>query len=196
MSQSIYSLCLTESVHICLTHFSDMFSCDVIEYVSGVIRLEGDELNLISRMINRKHPWLRSDRLQHYVAKANDLDRSLDHLVSLGYIFELNENLGLEEIWESIFLVLSLDEWRRFYNLLKLSSTTTSATTITLMKNEIFRFLRSQKPLFGSIKKNLLSYIKNIIGKTRLLRLESKLITTIRRMQRLTQVITCSTSHK
>ena len=193
MALSIYSVCLKDSVQMCLTRFSDMFNNEEIEYISGFISLGDDEVNLISRMINRKHHWLRSNTLQHYVINADSFGKTLTNLISLGCILQMNENLRFNEIWEAMCTVINLDEWRRLYSILKLSNKTCSTSTIVMMKSEIFRILMSQKPLFGSVETNLLSLIKKIVGdETSLVRINFKLIKTLRRMQRLAQVNICT----
>jgi hypothetical protein len=191
---AFYSACLVETIQYCITHYSQFFDPQSIQYASSILNLDADEISIISRVILRRHKWLRSDSLLHYVSDLTNFNVSFKNLVDLHHLIPLSGSFPFDDIFEAIGICLSSEEWKLIYKLLKLSDTKNNSTKAAI-QTTVKAALLSQKLLFGTVESNILSLVGKVLcsktAGTAIVSLDANLMKTIRRMQRLVQVSEC-----
>ena len=186
---SLYSISLQEIIQHCLSHFSELFSIHELNLVKKLTRLEADEINIISRIILRKHRWIRSESLHNYVLQYENFNVVFKSLIDSRHIVPLSNYLDIEVIFEAIYVCLSLDELKSMHKLLKLSTDSKTMSSKASIQNSIKLAICSQQVLFGTLESNILSLVDKVLGKnTVIISLDPQLLQIIRRMQRLVQV--------
>jgi hypothetical protein len=115
----IYSTVLQSSIHLILSHHSDLFDQKSIKILDQILHLNEKGLILLSRAIGRKFAWLRVDSFFKYLPIENDLEDVLNDLLDSNLLETLDSDskLDFDCIWDAS-LCLQEDELKSFSRLI------------------------------------------------------------------------------
>jgi hypothetical protein len=115
----MYSAVLQSSIHLILSHHSDLFDQKSIEILDQILNLNEKSLILLSRAIGRKFAWLRVDSFFQYLPIENDLEDVLNDLLDSNILetLESDSKLDFDYIWDASSC-LQEDELKSFSRLI------------------------------------------------------------------------------
>lgn len=207
---SAYVSCVLETINDCLDNYSHLFEKDELALCSELLALNEQCINLISRMILRMNEWVLTKSLEKYVTtKDCTLLDILEQLEKMGLVVILRSRSEstqvsvlysntFNDIWEGMKCSLTLDDWKSFHKVLKMSDQ--SSKRKELLQLEVKIALLSQKPIFGTFEGKTLNIIDKILNpscsssinmpRTYIVKLCSSVVRLLRRVQRLAQIST------
>lgn len=118
-----YLLALEEQCQLIdIPCFRQLFSEREISLISLCQRLSFNDKCLLSRMILRKHDWMRSTSLVNYLPSKDhsQVIETLQNMENLGVSLSLAAGLSWDDVWEAACSCLTKDEWKSISQLLKL----------------------------------------------------------------------------
>jgi hypothetical protein len=115
----MYSAVLQSSIHLILSHHSDLFDQNSIDILEQIINLNEKGLILLSRAIGRKFTWLRVDSFFKYLPIENDLEDVLNDLLDSDIleILDSESKLDFDSVWDASSC-LQEDELKSFSRLI------------------------------------------------------------------------------
>jgi hypothetical protein len=119
MRPDMYSAVLQSSIHLILSHHSDLFDQNSIDILEQITNLNEKGLILLSRAIGRKFTWLRVDSFFKYLPIENDLEDVLNDLLDSDIleILDSESKLDFDSVWDASSC-LQEDELKSFSRLI------------------------------------------------------------------------------
>ena len=201
---SIYGKCLKECLNNCLDVHSSLFDSEELSYGNSFQGISLDGLLLLSKLLNRKYEWVRSDSLVKsfsYISMENTsvvLFSAINELLQLGIV----ETYRVEHqafTWRILRTCLSSPEIKLIVGQLNIPNSSGASKDESIQN--IYTKCKLQKTVFGdSLTNRLVKLINQVIDNSNkslfdigsdrsnypgIIRLNPKAIAFLRRIQRL-----------
>ena len=119
-----YSSYVREGLGIAMNQYGHLFTDREMSILQRCNELVDDELRIVSRVIMRKHSWLRSSSVINYTESRQHehvltVLRQLESL-ELVQIVGAAKTLSCDEMWDACDAVFNKEEWKLLGNELKI----------------------------------------------------------------------------
>lgn len=184
-----------ESIHDCVSRHTHLFTDEELLQLQELLRLPVTHQHLLSRLVLRKHEWLRTNSFTNYLGRCytqQDIDVTVHGLLANSTIDSITSKTPFEDVWNAITTTLTVEELSSL--LVMISSKKAKVVGKTNILLELQKIVHKQKNLFGHLLKNTLGKaLASVLSSHEtnpclLVRVKPSILLLIRRVQRLHQV--------